>query len=459
MSSEKRHFPIALLRVPPFLRVGAVAAFVAALLISRAAAQTIYASDFDSFTVGQTQPFPGDSGQDGWYRELAEGGAYGEVQQSIAVSGNAMHEFTSRTTPPNTQTIDQRFLGFWDISQVSTMTLSYDFYSHTSDLSAVNTYYGGVSTHGGPHPGFGIIGAGFSSGNGAVKSDIGVNAALSYFDPTGGADGLGNNGLMPLSVGQRLAWDVWHNVSVTIDRSANRYVALTVDGATQDLTAYQLPRSYFNGDWLLGNRLQSIASEVIPTEWDGIQTEDDFYMDNLSLTAAGAVLTDGSGIDQGAPVLPIPIEGGGFLFQNVAGGLWYDPPMANGYVFATTDGSRFTHILSFPSGFASPFTVLVGNVLLGQFSAGQSVNFNDFFAGGVSSFTISGINPLVDGANPTAFPIQLAFDAQNVSFTMTPINAAAAPEPGTALLLCPVVAALSARRWRAGRQQQERKER
>ena len=55
---------------------------------------------------------------------------------------------------------------------------------------------------------------------------------------------------------------------------------------------------------------------------------------------------------------------------------------------------------------------------------------NLVFVSPVDFFTVSGISPLVDGGNPTAFPTFLAFDRPTASFTMTPI-----PEPASLLLL------------------------
>ena len=69
----------------------------------------------------------------------------------------------------------------------------------------------------------------------------------------------------------------------------------------------------------------------------------------------------------------------------------------------------------------------------------MGVNFADFgFAGGVSGFTVSGINPNVDGGDATAFPIKLGFSSAFASFTMTGVGSGgltAAPEPGTFALL------------------------
>ncbi len=68
--------------------------------------------------------------------------------------------------------------------------------------------------------------------------------------------------------------------------------------------------------------------------------------------------------------------------------------------------------------------------MLGEFGPGETVDFVSLLGAGVSSFTISGIEPLVDAEDPLAFPIALAFNTPTASFTMT----AVVPEPGAASL-------------------------
>ena len=170
--------------------------------------------------------------------------------------------------------------------------------------------------------------------------------------------------------------------------------------------------------------------------------------------ADGVTYTDLGGGAQSNPILPDANSNNVFTFNNVPSGAWVDPPSVGSYQFAMLGGDSFTSILDFPAGIGDTdglFTVSVGGKVLGQFSSGAAVNFADFgFASGVPGFTISGINPTVDGGNPTAFPIKLAFSAPFASFTMTGITgAAAAPEPGTLLLLVPVVGFAALRRKRA----------
>lgn len=145
-----------------------------------------------------------------------------------------------------------------------------------------------------------------------------------------------------------------------------------------------------------------------------------------SLTFAVPIL----GSSQETPVLPSSQSPGGeFFFTNVHSGSWVDPPLVEGFHYQmTTPGSLFTGITGFPTGFSSPFTVSAGGSVLGQFVPGQTLTFP---GGGVSSFDVTGIQPLADAADPLAFPLQLTFNTPTASFTMQGIEPV--PEPSTLL--------------------------
>lgn len=124
-----------------------------------------------------------------------------------------------------------------------------------------------------------------------------------------------------------------------------------------------------------------------------------------------------------------------FIFVEVPSGAWFDPPTAYGFEYTMTSDSLFTQILGFPTGFADAFTVSVGGVVLGQFGPGDVVDFEALYGSAVASFTITGIDPLVDPDDPLAFPLQLAFDNPTASFSMTPLNAVPEPEEWGTLLV------------------------
>ncbi len=128
------------------------------------------------------------------------------------------------------------------------------------------------------------------------------------------------------------------------------------------------------------------------------------------------------GLTQTDPFLPNSGGGGVWNFTGVESGNWFDPPAVGGYTYTMDGGSLFTGILDFPTGFDSPFEVLVGGISQGSFSPGQQVDFG----AGVASFTIQGIDPLVDPNDPSAFPLQLEFSTATADFTMSAVPVPAA---------------------------------
>ena len=107
------------------------------------------------------------------------------------------------------------------------------------------------------------------------------------------------------------------------------------------------------------------------------------------------------------PVLPI--AGPPYDFTEVPTGSWFDPPLVSAFNYAAKAGTLFAGIEDFPPGFAQSFTVSTGGVTVGAFGPGQHVDFTGLAGGGVAEFTVSGIAPLVDSADPAGFPLKIAF--------------------------------------------------
>ncbi len=150
-----------------------------------------------------------------------------------------------------------------------------------------------------------------------------------------------------------------------------------------------------------------------------------------------------------SPIIPTGFNGAWTISgAHCKGGAgWIDPPLATGYDYAMTGGTVCTAIDAFPTTVSGPFTVSVDNVTLGTFTAGQSVTFADYAAqlggalvsgpgySGVTSFRVSGLQPGVDPASPTAFPLRLRFSQETVSLSMTALYGATgigAPSDGSA---------------------------
>jgi hypothetical protein len=131
------------------------------------------------------------------------------------------------------------------------------------------------------------------------------------------------------------------------------------------------------------------------------------------------------------PLLPSVTKPGLFIFQGAHSANWFDPPFAYGFDYQMTSGSLFTRILGFPSGFNSPFQVIADGQNLGTFGPGMTVDFTGFAGGGVSSFSILGIDPLVDAANPAGFPLKLEFNTSTADFQMSALTESEVPEPAT----------------------------
>ncbi|QIZ69711.1 hypothetical protein [Oxynema aestuarii] len=128
------------------------------------------------------------------------------------------------------------------------------------------------------------------------------------------------------------------------------------------------------------------------------------------------------GSTQDFPVMPASSRPGSFRFVGVVSGVWVDPPTSEGFHYEMESDSLFTEIMDFPTGFDGKFTVSSGGRVLGEFGPGESVDFSDFPGGGVKEFTITGIDPLADPADPMAFPLQVAFNTEKADFSMAAIE-------------------------------------
>lgn len=122
------------------------------------------------------------------------------------------------------------------------------------------------------------------------------------------------------------------------------------------------------------------------------------------------------------PVLPSGTTTGVKQFTGAVSGQWFDPAAADGYSFTMNGASLFTAIDALPQGFGDAFSITAGGTDLGTFASGESVSFGT----GVSSFTITGIDPAAMLPSYSGFAVQLSFDTPTADFTMS-----AVPEPAS----------------------------
>jgi hypothetical protein len=132
-------------------------------------------------------------------------------------------------------------------------------------------------------------------------------------------------------------------------------------------------------------------------------------------------------------------------FTNVPSNRWIDSPLGRQITFNAEDGTLFSSIAAFPTGFGDLFTVSVGGSVLGQFTAEQSVSFHTFPGGGVTRFEIASVDPAAISQSILGFPLKLAFTTPAGSFAAT-----AVPEPIAPVLLILALLAVSRFRRRAG---------
>lgn len=158
----------------------------------------------------------------------------------------------------------------------------------------------------------------------------------------------------------------------------------------------------------------------------------------------------GSGASQYDPVLPTHVwasasgQVGSYLrfeFQNPQSGLWFDPPMYEGFRISLDVGS-FNSITA-PDGVNGLQLRAAGKVIDADFSAGETV----FFAPGINDFEIRNVKPLIDQGSPvlaTVLPLKLSFSAASQMITRMAWDAlpAAVPETDIYLMLIAGLGAL-----------------
>lgn len=236
----------------------------------------------------------------GWTPELSAGMGETAIQDSLSVAYGALVIQAPWASEPGQAIRVARPLQVQDVGATATVSVSGDFNCSTSNQLALNGFDGGVWLVGGMGNQDRITGMQIGAGNGVERNVTGLCVRLEQFN-----EGEMRNDPIPLVVGQGLTWDAWHHATLEIDQAADRYVRLSVDGDTQDLSAFRLPRTIDGEVATRGNRIDAINLSLTPTEWPDplTRTDDWIYWDNLLVTigrAPGA--TDVPGPEESLPM-------------------------------------------------------------------------------------------------------------------------------------------------------------
>lgn len=369
----------------------AVTTSLAVNISSPAQADVILAENFNSLTLGFTQPAPGAPGHGGWYSAEIVSPSFGEIQNTLANTGNALRVFSSSANVDAQQANVAHTVGPINVSASTNITLRADVYASSSDLAAQNSYLGRVSARSADGF-FEILGFELFSGNGDVKSTDRVDLTLNVFNSA-----IDNNtGFFP-AVGEDLAWDTWHSIVLVADQVADEYISLTVNGMTQSLTGLPLPR--FGAPRIRGQEIELLDVQLIADDSFGALTDDQLFVDNLQLDANN--LPGGAG----AQVVPEPSSLLLFILIGAVGAAFFHRhqrvgarPLVNagrgaallGLLLGAPNFARADTIRHFTDGTAPGQFPGVSN-LLDSVGIGQSNVASETTA---SSFVVPGAGPV-----------------------------------------------------------------
>ena len=194
-------------------------------------------------------------------------------------------------------------------------------------------------------------------------------------------------------------------------------------GAAADLAGAQAAIALLDPDvWSFG---QSTASGPAPAN------------DSPTfLFAFGGVGGEEPGTTPDDPVLPFVPAPGEFVFPAPTPRRWFDPPFVSRFDYSLGSGEFLSFIL--PPGFGTTIDLYVGDTLIASDLTADGVReyffFGDFGLDDIAAFSLRDILPLVDAADPTAFPTFLDFTPGAGPLTMRAVESGVVvPEPNSLL--------------------------
>jgi len=148
--------------------------------------------------------------------------------------------------------------------------------------------------------------------------------------------------------------------------------------------------------------------------------------------SANAVPVGEPGTSPNNPVMPVVTTPGVFVFREPTRRRWFDPPMVDRFDYSLGSGDFLSFIL--PPGFGTTIDLYVGGSLIASelLADGSTEYFflANYGLSGVTAFSLRDILPLVDAADPTAFPTFLDFTSGATGLTMKAREGAPASVPG-----------------------------
>jgi hypothetical protein len=137
------------------------------------------------------------------------------------------------------------------------------------------------------------------------------------------------------------------------------------------------------------------------------------------------------GLTPGSPLLPFVPAPGVFDFPAPTPRRWFDPPFVDGFDYSLGSGDFLSFIL--PPGFGTTIDLYVDDILTASDLSADGLTeyfFSAYGLSGVKAFSLRDISPLVDAADPTAFPTFLDFTPGSMALTMKAREGAPASVPG-----------------------------